>query len=194
MSTPAFTRQFSYQFASPITDLDHENWPLVGTVDNSFEVTLDTDYAIIIKIGNTGDMPENGDLQLQYNVDGAGWNDVNSTSSNVRTTGSGDADGQTSATERLTTSARTFGTSEVDDVEGLNVSGITGGGDNEYYYAITFRSAELGGGETITFKLVIGGSDPSSIDITPTATVAAGAGGYNSVPTIIQNYRNMGYK
>jgi len=163
-------RQEHYRFCTPITGAAHEAYTLVGSEDTSFEIVLDDDYCLIIKWGNDGNTAS-VDARLQYNVDGAGWNAVNGSSSNVRTVDSGDTDGATSGTERLTTSARTFAFTSLDEVDGeLTFSGVTFS-DIENYYAITFRSADLSGGETITFRM----NDPTNFiinqDITPNATV-----------------------
>ncbi len=174
MSSAANPSVRHYRFCTPITGAAHEAYALVGSEDTSFEITLDTDYCIILKVGNTGDMSSAGDFQLQYNVDGAGWNDVNATSSNVRSAASGDTEDATSTTERLGTSAETFQTSVLDEVEGLIGTNLGGHDEYEFYFAINFRSAELGGGESIEFRLLTGGSTFTH-SVTPTATVPAGA-------------------
>ncbi len=172
MSTDANPTVRHYRFCTPITGAAHEAYTLVGSEDTSFEITLDTDYCIIIKTGNDGDMSASGDYQVQIDIDGAAsWNDVNATSSNVRSTASGDTDGATSTTERLGTSAETFTNSVLDEVDGLIGTNLGGHIEDEFYFAINFRSAELSGGESIEFRLTTGGSTFTH-NVTLTATVA----------------------
>ena len=170
MSSPASPSVRHYQLCTPITGAAHEVYVLVGSEDASFEITLDTDYCLIVKVGNTGQMSASGDYQLEYNVDGGGDNPVNATSSNVRVATSGDTDGATGTPERLGTSAETYQTSVLDDVDGLIGTNVGGGNEYEFYYALNFRSAELSGGESITFRLLTGGATFTH-DVTPTVTV-----------------------
>jgi len=166
-------QQESYRFCTPITGAAHEAYTLVGVVDTSFEITLDVDYCLIIKVGNDGGLSTSNPYQLEYNVDGGGWNDVNASSSNVRSAASGDTDNATSLVERLTTTSRSFLASGLDEVDGLRSFTIDENEDAELYYALTFRSADLSGGESIDFRLTA--TDSVTLDITPNATVASGA-------------------
>lgn len=171
MSTSANIFCRHYQFTTPITGGAHEAWPLAGDEDTPLEIVLDTGYAIIIKLENIGDMSENADYQLQYEIDGGGWNDVNAASSNVRTTAAGDADGATSTVERLTAVSEAFGESILDTVDGIQTVGISGHDADEFYFAIAFRSAELSGEESIEFRILIGGADLVTHIVAPIATV-----------------------
>lgn len=170
--TPEDRRQTHYRFATPITGAAHEAWALVGTEDTSFEVTLDEDYALILKIVNNGglDAP-NQFYQLECNVDSAGWNDVTAASSNVRVVGSGDTDNAQSSTERLTTSGNAFQGTILDEVDGTVGGVIQGDSDREIYYAITFRSADLSGGESILLRAYA--ATFATYDITAAATIPA---------------------
>lgn len=171
MSSAANPTVRHYRLCTPITGAAHEAYVLVGSEDTSFEITLDQDYCIILKVGNDGDMAANGDFQLQIDIDdAASWNDVNAASSNVRVAASGDADDATSATERLGTSAEAFQTSVLDELDGLTITGVGGHEEYEFYYAINFRSAELSGGESIKFRLLTGGATFTH-NVTPTITV-----------------------
>jgi hypothetical protein len=173
MSTAANPEVHHYRFATPITGSAHESYTLVGTEDQSFEITLDADYCLIMKIGNDGDMAANLDYQLQYDIDDAGsWAPVNATSSNVRVAASGDTDGATSTSERLgTISGHTYQTSVLEEVDGLIPDNIVNLQSFEFYYAITFRSADLSGGETIKFRLATIPAGTALMTVTPTATV-----------------------
>jgi len=177
-------RQNHYQFTEPTTGDAHEAWPLVGSEDTSFEITiaqLDVNHALIIKLLNAGDGVGSLAFQLEYNVDGGGWNPVDVNSDNVRVSVSvGDSNGATSFTERLTAAAGTFDRSILEASDGSQIADLDNGEEQETYYAIIFRSADLGGGETITFRLTTAG-ETVNYDITPTATIEAGGGAVNEV-------------
>ena len=159
MSASANPTVRHYRFCGPITGAAHEAYVLLGTEDVSFELELDTDYCIIIKVGNDGDMTAGGTWQLQVEIDGAGgFADVNAASSNFRSTDSGDVDAATSATERLGTSAETFSNSELEEVDGAIGTNVGGGTEYAFYFAFNVRSAELSGGESVEFRLTTGGA------------------------------------
>ncbi len=186
MSSAANPTVRHYRFCTPITGAAHEAYSLVGSEDTSFELSLDTDYCIIIKVGNDGDMSAAGDFQLQVEIDVGGFNDVNATSSNFRSAASGDTEDATSTTERLGTSAETFQTSVLDEVQGLIGQNVGGHDEYEFYFAFNVRSAELSGGESVEFRLTTGGSTFTH-NLSLDATVEAGvitASGDGPVPAI----------
>ncbi len=146
--------------ANPISGAAHEAYTLLGSEDTTIEAELDLGYCIIFKCGNTGDMQAAGDFQVQVDINGAAsWNDVSASSSNVRTVATGDSEDATSTTERLGTSAETFQTSVLDEVEGLIGTNLSGHNEFEFYFAFEFRSADLTAGEeTLEFRLTTGGA------------------------------------
>ena len=165
MSSPAAPSVRHWQIvggsaaAQPITGGAHEAWTLLGSEDTTIELVLDDDYAIILKVGNSGEMSASGDYQLQYEVDGAGgFADVNATSSNLRSAASGDTENATATDERLSTSAQTYIGSVLDEVEGLIGTNIGGGNEFEFYFTFNLRGAELtAGAESIELRLTTGG-------------------------------------
>ena len=165
MSSPAAPSVRHWQIvggsgeAVPIDQGSHELWTLIGSEDTTIELVLDEDYAIILKVGNTGQMSASGDFQLQYEVNGAGgFADVNATSSNLRSAASGDTDAATSTSERLSTSSETFQNSVLDEVDGLIGTNVSGGNEHEFYITFNLRGAELtAGGESIELRLTTGG-------------------------------------
>ena len=181
---PADIQQDHYRFcgepgsAIEVVDAstDHETWTLNGTVDTSREFALDDTVALIIKLGNDGTgAASSASWQLEYNNDAdPGWNNVNASSTYVRPIDSGDTDNAFSTTERLTTTSRTFFTSRLDDVNGSAASNINADNDVEFYYAFQFRSADLSGSETITFRIT-NLTETVTYNVTPTATIAAAA-------------------
>lgn len=176
MSSPANPTVRHYRFCGPITGAAHEAYVLLGTEDVSFELDLDTDYCIIVKVGNDGDMSAQGVFQLEVEVDGGGFNPVDDVSSNIRSTDSGDVDQAISTTERLGTSAETFINSVLDEVDGATRTNVGAGEEYEFYFAFNVRSAELSGGESLEFRLLTGGATFTHT-VTLNATIAAGAQG-----------------
>ena len=166
MSSPAAPSVRHWQIvggsaaAQPITGGAHEAWTLIGAEDTTIELVLDDDYAIIFKVGNTGQMQSAGDFQLQYEVNATGgFAAVNATSSNLRSAASGDTDDATSATERLSTSAQTFTLSTLDEVDGLNAANVGGGEELEFYFTFNLRGLDLtAGAESIELRITTGGA------------------------------------
>jgi len=129
----------------------------LGTEDTRFALTLDTTYFWRVKLKITGMSAGSDDVQLEYNVDGAGWNAVNTTSSNVRAVAGGDDDSDPTGTERLTNDGGTFNTGEYSE-DGLNGAVTLAVGEIELAYAIQFRSADLSGGENIDLRVTNAGA------------------------------------
>jgi len=189
MSSAANVFERHYQLVTPVTGAAHESYSLVGSEDTSFEVTLDTDYCLIMSLENTGDMAENGDFQLQYDVNGGGFNNVDASSSNVRTAATGDTDDATSGTQQLSNNTETFVASFLDEGDGLQVANMPGHETNEYYFGIVFRSADLtAGSETITFRLLTGGSDSNTHSVVPTFTAPALAAAPLLEPPLLRSF------
>lgn len=174
MADPANPTVRHYRFCTPITGAAHEAYALVGTEDASFELALDTDYCLIIKVGNDGGMSATGDFQLQLDIDTAGFLNVDAASAGVRITDSGDVDAATGVPERLATSAETYQTSLLDEVDGIIPQNVSGGHEWEFYFAVNVRSAELSGGEALEFRLLTGGATFTH-NVSILATVAGAA-------------------
>lgn len=163
------------------TGFSHESntdFPLQGSEDTPFTPDLDTKYAIILKVANLGSATTNSIWQIQYNIDGAGWNDIGNATTGCEMESGSDDDGafQTSV-ERLTSSGRTFDQSRYEDTTG-NLGAISLNVEEEFegYWSIIFDSADLSGGESITFRTQTDTDDVISIlDVTPTANIAGGA-------------------
>ena len=162
--------------AAPISGAAHEAYTLLGTESTAgFEITEDLGYCLIVKVENTGDMNWTTDMQLQFDLDGAeSWVNVDATSSGIEVLATGDTDAATATTERLTADTETFDTSEVEEVDGLIATNVAGHSTRELYFALQFISAELSGGETVTFRLNSGGA--ITADNVPSFEVPAHSG------------------
>lgn len=164
--------QTHYQFQDDGADANTS--ALLGTEDvANTGLSLDTIYFIRIKVVGGGMDTNNGTWRLEYNVDGAGWNVVSTTSSNVRAVDGGDDDGDLMGTQRLTNDGGTYDTNSPYEESGITPSfTLVNGNEVEFVYSIQFRSAELTvGDEQIDLKITNGGTDLTTYSVTAEATM-----------------------
>lgn len=157
---------------------------LFGEDADATNLTLDQNYRLRITIDDTASgISNNVQPQLECNIDTAGWNPVNATSSGVRSSASGNFADDDNTTRQLTIpTGGSFITpnSGMDEDNGLagennDIDFVDGTHDFvEVEYCFQFRSAELSGGESIQFRISVGGS-PLTLNVTPDATIAAAA-------------------
>jgi len=131
---------------------------IIGVKNNNQTLNVDTVY--IYRIGfwnNNANAWKNAAVQLEYNLGGAGWNDVNGTSSVVRSAGVGNSvltDGG-DTTQRVTSYAfdgTNEGQDEVDGEAGGATADFTENGA-EAVFAFTIRSADVSDEDTIVLKI-----------------------------------------
>lgn len=148
--------------------------------DTSGDIALDTTFALRISWGESANQTtatNSGTITLQFDVDGGGYANITGTSAvQYVTDASWGTDGNTSSNSRVTlpTGVASFVGAEFDD---NNSSTGYAAADQGYEveYLLTLDSGQLSGGETISFKLQLGGADFDSYDSTPQLTVPAGA-------------------
>ena len=165
--------QIHYQFQSDGADANTSG--LLGSEDvANTALVLDTTYFIRIKVA-FGGMTAADTWQLEYNVGGAGWVNVTTTSSNVRAVDGSDTDGDAMATERLTNDGGTYDTGSPYEESGITPSGHgVLSEETEFVYAIQFRSADLtAGSEQIDLKVTKAGTDLTTYTVTAEATMPA---------------------
>jgi hypothetical protein len=156
------------------------------TGDTVIEVNLDTIYLIRLDYEETAGNNHAGTIQLEYNVDGAGWNPVNASSSNVRSAATANIADNAVTTDRLTVGdTQTFTAGTFDEVDGAAQGPNAGNLNNEsteMLYSVQFRSAELSGGENVEFRITtdisIGGQTTPKINVDIAAPAGAGPGPY----------------
>lgn len=159
------------------TDETDATWRQLADVADTQGV--DTNYRIRFN-GTTGGMAGNLTPQLEYNLAGAGWLDVNATSSVVRTFASGVVGDGTSTTEQLNQGG-TFVGGEFEGGDGLaaQLSGVSPGDEGEWEFCYQIRSVDVSDGQDIELKITEAGSDwdtyPSP-QATVTVSIAAGHG------------------
>lgn len=121
--------------------------------------------------GSTGGGVE---FQLQYNLNGAGWNNITTSSSVVQaTTSEYFADGDTT-TQQITTNTFTGGEMAEDGIAGdVNKIEFSGNDINECEWKLDFVDADVSNNDTIQFRAILGdGTLLDSYTNTPTVTVS----------------------
>lgn len=118
-------------------------------------------------------------IQLQYNLNGAGWVNVSASSSVVRSSASPNLADGASTTNQLTVGTGTFvgggGFDEVNGVAGSSAMDVSASGHFEVEYCVQIRSADVANGDTIQLRASDGGSAFAAYDATPSITVDSGA-------------------
>ena len=153
MNTPAF-RQLHFRFRdNDGTDETDATWRQSTNDDDTQD--LDTTYRVRFSIEETaGFAANNQSFQLEYQVDGGGYVDVDGASSNVRAVASNLVDGDD--TTQQISSPRVF-----QGGDGQSTDGSPGGpacdfiGNDTWECEISYqlRSADLSGGEVVDLRI-----------------------------------------
>ena len=157
----------AYAHGTPAYDQDAYAWyndgtesgsTIIGTANNSQTLDADTTYLIRFVIQETaGADGSNLTAQLEYDVNNSGtWNNVTSTSNNVRAVASTNLTDGNDTTQRL--GAGTFispngGIDSGDGAAGGSALDITANNESEVLYAIQLRSADLANNDTIQLRV-----------------------------------------
>ncbi len=164
---------------------------LLGSEDTRLVIELDTTYVVRFKMAVTGMAVNNGNWQLEYNVDGAGWNSVTTTSSNVRAVAGQPTDGDQCSTERLTNDGGTFITTGPYEESGVTPNYSLLVGETELAYSIQFRSADLtAGNENIDLRITFGAQSitHNEVDVAQAPAAATPMAAYTPVPTLKHSF------
>ena len=156
---------------------DEDATTALAAEDTSYEVPfadLGTSHHLRVVYSNTGTKIANDQFTLQYNVDGAGWNNITTTSSNVRVI-AGQPTDAAATSQRLGAGTGSFAAGEYDDADGAIDSNLSDGTYTEGVWSIEFRSADLSGGESIDIRMNYGGATVTE-NITINATIGAAPG------------------
>jgi len=117
-------------------------------------------------------------IQLQYNRNGAGWNNVTGSSSVVRSSASPNVADGAATTDQLTAGTGAFvgggGFDEVNGVAGSTAMDVAASGHFEVEYCVQVRSADVASGDTIQLRVTDGGTAFAAYDATPSVTVSSG--------------------
>ena len=144
------------------------------TVGDGQTITLDTAFQLRTLVQETNNKGENNlSFQAQYNKNGAGWNNITDTSSNVRSAGSANLTDQDPTTQRIGAGTYITDNNCVEDVDGA-IPGYTdfaGNDEVEQLFSIQVIGADVNDADVIDFRVLIGGSAPDTTTNTPTLTV-----------------------
>jgi hypothetical protein len=154
--------------------------PVTASID------LDTIYQIRFDFRESAGNNFSGTIQLEYNVDGAGWNDVTGTSTNVRAAASANLTDNEVTTQRLG-GGGTFDAGRVDEANGQAANPNAGNLNSEtteVLFSVTFRSADLSGGENIDLRIRDTGGVSIGGQTTPLADVDVNAPAQNITPAL----------
>jgi len=126
--------------------------------DTPWVQTVDVNFRVRFKVQNSTTAINNLDVKIQYNRNGAGWVDVNATSSVVRSSASPNLADQANLTEQLTGGTGTFiGATSFDEVNGScggTSLDLTATGKMEQEYCAQVRSADVVGGDVIQLRTI----------------------------------------
>ena len=145
---------------------NNTNWS--QAVDTNFRVR----FLIQEKAGNN---PVNMTCQLQYNLAGAGWNNVTGSSSVVRASSSTQFTDGTLTTEQMG-GAQSFSDGEMDEVDGLCNAPEADMGANqetEFEFSLQIRSVDVTNGQTLQLRCTYNVGTATYTN-TPTITVVEG--------------------
>lgn len=146
---------------------ENVNW--TQDVDTNFRVRLEVEES-----AGASPAVDPGAQRLQYNLNGAGWNDVTTTSSVVRVADSPNADTGADNVNRLTTAITTFLGGVFNDTTGAAGTGnFHSSVHDELEFCVQIRSADVNDADTIQLRL----ADPE------TGAYAV----YNNTPSITVN-------
>jgi len=154
-------------------------WRQNANVDDSLDV--DTNYRMRFLLQNTdADDSAIVKAQLQYNHEGAGWNNVTGASSVVRASASNHVAEDQTTSEQMA-GPQTFVGGGIDEVDGIAQqigSDIAIGAekDTEVEYCFQIRSADVENNDSIQLRIIDNATALDQYDNTPTITVVAGGG------------------
>lgn len=137
---------------------------------------VDVNFRVRFKVQNDTAAISNLDVKLQYNKNGAGWVDVNATSSVVRSSASANVADQANLTEQLTGGTGTFiGATSFDEVNGScggNSLDVTSTGKFEHEFCVQVRSADVVGGDVIQLRTINDDAETAWTTYTVTAQLS----------------------
>ena len=159
--TPLFEafRQQYFRGRNDNGNIESATWKAASNVN--WIQTLDTNFRVRFLIQEYNDWPVNdATFQLQYNLDGGGWLDVNASSSVVRANASpnvGDGDDTTQILGVGTFITPNGGFDEVNGLAGNASLDFAGLDEVEVEYCAQLRSADISEGELVELRIVVGG-------------------------------------
>jgi hypothetical protein len=172
--SPAIWNQDHYLWEAN-DNTDNDLLTPLASEDTTYETTLDTPLILRFKLSNVGAMNlSNMVVNLQQNIDGAGYVDVDDVSTGMRAVDGLPANGAANQAENLTAiGGTTYIDGEYDDSNGSVTLSLKSDESVEISYCIEARSADLSGGESIDFRVDAAGFTVDNFFQTPNLTTTA---------------------
>jgi len=144
----------------------------IDIADNDWTQKTDQNFRVRFLVQESGAGTASGtlDAQLQYNLGGAGWNNVTTSSSVVKAVASGDAGGPydgTATVQRIGSGTFVAGTISEDGLA-AQVS-LSGDDETEIEFIITIIGSDVSDGNTLQLRITDASTTPSWTS-TPTVT------------------------
>lgn len=175
--------QTSYRFRSGDDTALNTDSGWEALEDTAVTLEVDTTYRVRVMIENNGG-DQAGDFiaNFEYNLGGAGWNAITTSSSVVIAVNSAQFDeGDACSTKLLTATTATLfdtgGTGTEDGICAANAIGADRAAEHELAFQIV--SGDVVDTDTITMRITDSGSGSLTVtyDVTPSITVSEGGGG-----------------
>jgi hypothetical protein len=112
------------------------------------------------------------DYQLQYAVNGGGWNNVTGSSTVIRAFPSASLTDAGATTSRLSAGSGSFVAGELDEANGeITDWQLTANNYSDLLYSLTVRQADVADNDSITFRVLRNGAVFDTYSVTPTLTI-----------------------
>lgn len=155
-------------------------------VNTNWTQVVDENFRVRFAVRDDGGGALNDvQLQLEYNLNGAGWNPVNAASLVVRSAASGNFAEGDSTTQQISTTGGTFITpnSGMDESNGLageanDIDFVDGVNDEvEVEFCAQVRSADVANNDVVQLRVTAAGTPLGNYTNTPSVTVSEAAAG-----------------
>ena len=147
----------------------------IDVANNNWSQALDTNFRVRFLVQESGAGTASGtlDAQLQYDINGGGWNNVTTSSTNVRAVAATPTSLDGTATTQQVGSG-TFVAGEISE-DGLAAQvSLSGDDETEVEFVLQLRSADLSGGETVNLRITDASTTPSWTN-SPAITATSGS-------------------
>lgn len=167
------TEQLSFRGRNDDGSESGATWKVL--VNTDWTQAVDENFRVRFEIEEDAGASFTLDPQLQYNLNGAGWNNVTGASSVVRATASPNVADGAATTNQLTQSGLGFVAGVFDEVDGLAGSQTLNNQHTEVEYCVQIRSADVNNGDTVQLRVTDAGTALNVYTQTPTITVSEAA-------------------
>lgn len=159
--------------------------------DTDISQVCDVNLRFRNKVQNDTAAINNLDVQVQYNRNGAGFNNINASSLVCRSSASPNLADQANLTEQLSGGTGTFiGATAFDEVNGIcggTSLDLTATGKMENEFCFQVRSVDVNHGDTIVIRTINSDTGTPWTTYNVTATITVDKGG---VPVKLDQYRS----